>query len=99
MSHLDGRYNWHDDAEPEAAAFLARASSVASREDGETAVAYVGLYDADGRPVGDVGVAVSELPEGLGTVYRVQVADGRIVDLESGPSVVDAWREARADAD
>jgi hypothetical protein len=95
MCGLNGRYNWHDGVDPSEAAFLARPSSLHYLPDGETAVAYIGLYDGDARSIGDVGVYVSDLPRSADTVYRVTVSDGRIVDLEWDSTVVEAWRAAR----
>lgn len=95
MVGLDGRYNWYDDADSNDAEYLAKSSSLAHLPDGQTAVAYVCIYDAEGEAIGDVGVYVSDLPDGLGTVYRVRVENERIVELESGSEVYDAWAEAR----
>lgn len=99
VSDLDGQYNWYEEADPTDAAFLAHADSVNYRPDGETAIAYVAIYDEDGTVLGDVGVYVSDLPEGIDTVYGVQVEDERIVDLESGPEVFEAWSRARTGSD
>jgi hypothetical protein len=99
MGGLDGRYNWHEDADPADAEFLAGSSSLEYLPDGQTAVAYVGIYDDEGEALGDVGVYVSDLPNGLGTVYRVEVEDGRIVDLDSGSGIHEAWVRARDDYD
>ena len=95
MTGLDGRYNWDDDADPARAAFLARPGSVRYLADGETAMAYVGLYTDDAERIGEVGVASSDLPGPLDAVHRVTVADGRIVELEHGESVDRDWRAAR----
>jgi len=95
MGGLDGRYNWHDDADPTDAEYLTKSSSLAHLPDGQTAVAYVGIYDDEGEVIGDVGVYVSDLPDGLGTVYRVRVENQQIVELESGSEVYEAWVNAR----
>lgn len=95
MDGLDGRYNWHDGVDPDAAAFLANADSVRTHEDGETHSGYVGIYDADGNRIGDVGVRMADLPSGFDTVYRIQVADGRIVALDAGREVTEEWLAAR----
>jgi hypothetical protein len=98
MGGLDGRYNWYDDADPNDAEYLAKSSSLDYLPDGQTAVSYVGIYDDEGEAIGDVGVYVSDLPDGLGTVYRVRVENERIVELESGSEVYEAWTDARDDA-
>lgn len=95
MDPVEGRYNWDDDTDPSEAEFLANSSSLTYLPDGKTAIAYVGIYDEQCEPVGDVGVYVSNLPNGLDTVYRVQVEDKRIVGLESGTEVYEAWAQAR----
>ena len=87
---LDGRYNWHDGVDPTRAEFLARASTLRYLADGETAINSLGIYDTDAEQIGDVGVSVSDLPDGTDAVYRVEVTDGRIVALDSGAAVVDA---------
>lgn len=99
MGGLDGRYNWYEDADPTDAAFLAHADSVDYLPDGETAITYVGIYDEEGTALGDVGVHVSDLPEGIGTIYRVDVEDEQIVALESGPEVFQAWSRVRSETD
>lgn len=96
MTGLDGRYNWDDNADPTRATFLANPGSVRYLADGETALAYVGLYTRDAERIGEVGLTASDLPGSLHTVYRVTVAEGRIVSLESGPAVERNWRAARA---
>jgi hypothetical protein len=51
MDGLDGRYNWHDDADPDDAEFLAGSSSLDYLPDGETAVTYLGIYDDEGEAI------------------------------------------------
>jgi hypothetical protein len=64
---LDGRYNWHEDTDSEAAEFFAGLGSLDYRPDGRTAVAYIGIHERRGEAVGKVGVRVSELSDGVGT--------------------------------
>jgi hypothetical protein len=95
MNVIEGRYNWDDGVDPTRAEYLTGNSSVSYLADGETAIAYIGLYDADLNYLGDVGLWVDDLPSGVDTVYRVEVVDRRIVDIEHGSAVVEAWKRAK----
>lgn len=98
MDGLEGRYNWHGETDPDDAEFLRGGSGPEYLPDGQTAVTYLDIYDDEGEIIGDVGVYVSDLPNGLGSVYRVEVEGERIVDLEFGQEVYEEYISVRDDA-
>ena len=89
-------YNWHEDAKPSRARYLANPQSVRSDESGEDVSAHMELYDADAVVLGEVGVWESDLPAGLDTVYAVDVhpVEEEIVDVDHGPAVTTAFNDA-----
>jgi hypothetical protein len=92
---LPGRYEYHDDADPAAATYLANPDAVASDAGGRVnAVLYV--YDEAGCTIGTVTVWEDDLPADIGTVYRVTTTDdGEVIDLEWGSTVAEAFSTAR----
>jgi hypothetical protein len=101
----DAAYDWHDDADPRDATFLAhgetRAEGGAPVRQEETLRAVYPVFDDAARHLGEVDVALSEMPDAdeqpVGRHYRVTGVDdeGRITGLEWGPAVDAAWRQAR----
>lgn len=95
MDGLNGRYVWDEEADPSDAEFLRGGSGVDYLPDGQTAITYLSIYDNEAEVIGSVGVYVSDLPNGLDSVYRVEVEDGRIVDLEFGQEVYEEYVSAQ----
>lgn len=101
-----GEYHWQEDAEPTEAEFL-RQGAVAVLDDTpytpgeETLNGSFGIYDAETRTIGVVGVdGLTEMPDGdeqpVARTYRVTGMDdeGRITGVEWGAEVREDWRAA-----
>jgi len=101
-----GEYHWQEDAEPTEAEFL-RQGEVAVVEDtpytpgDETLNGSFGVYDAETRTIGVVGVGdLTEMPDGdeqpVTRTYRVTGVDdeGRITGVEWGEDIRRDWRAA-----